>query len=74
VAIGCVKGSNTKMAVRFLLAGDGGLVLEFGAEVDVAVNNRVRALALTLEAARIPGCWRWFPRIACWGCSTIRRG
>ena len=43
------------MAVRFLLAGDGGLVVEFGAEVDVAVNNRVRALALTLEAARIPG-------------------
>jgi antagonist of KipI len=43
------------MTVRFLPAGDRGLVVEFGTEVDVAVNNRVRALALTLEAARIPG-------------------
>ena len=41
--------------VRFLPAGDRGLVVEFGPQVDVAVNNRVRALALTLEAARIPG-------------------
>lgn len=43
------------MTVVFLPAGDRGLVVEFGSEVDVGVNNRVRALALTLEAARIPG-------------------
>jgi KipI family sensor histidine kinase inhibitor len=43
------------MTVRFLPAGDRGLVVEFGIAVDVAVNNQVRALALTLEAARIPG-------------------
>ena len=43
------------MTVRFLPAGDRGLVVEFGTAVDVAVNNQVRALALTLEAARIPG-------------------
>jgi len=30
-------------------------VVEFGDAIDVAVNNQVRALALTLEAARIPG-------------------
>jgi len=49
------------MAVRFLPAGDLGLVVEFGAEVDVAVNNQVRALALTLEAARIPGLLEVIP-------------
>ncbi|RPI09375.1 MAG: 5-oxoprolinase subunit PxpB, partial [Zetaproteobacteria bacterium] len=43
------------MQARFLPAGDRGLVVEFGAQVDVAVNDRVRALALTLEAARVPG-------------------
>jgi len=43
------------MAVRYLAAGDRGLVVEFGTQVDVATNNQVRALALTLEAARIPG-------------------
>jgi KipI family sensor histidine kinase inhibitor len=43
------------MTVRFLLAGDRGLVVEFGTHIDVAVNNQVRALALTLEAARIRG-------------------
>ena len=43
------------MTVRFLPAGDRGLVVEFGSEVDIAVNNQVRALALALEAARIPG-------------------
>ena len=43
------------MAVRYLAAGDRGLVVEFGTKVDVSINNQVRALALTLEAARIPG-------------------
>jgi len=43
------------MPVRFLPAGDCGVVVEFGAQVDVAVNNQVRALALTLEGAHIPG-------------------
>jgi allophanate hydrolase subunit 1 len=37
------------------LAGDRGLVVEFGTHIDVAVNNQVRALALTLETARIRG-------------------
>jgi KipI family sensor histidine kinase inhibitor len=43
------------MTVRYLAAGDRGLVIEFGTQVDVAINNQVRALALTLEAVRIPG-------------------
>lgn len=43
------------MSVRFLPAGDRGLVVEFGNEVSVSLNNQVRALALTLEATRIPG-------------------
>jgi KipI family sensor histidine kinase inhibitor len=41
--------------VRFLPAADRGLVVEFGDEVSVAINNRVRALALALEAAPAPG-------------------
>lgn len=45
----------THMAVRFLPAGDRGLVVEFGAQIDVAVNNQVRALALALHATEIPG-------------------
>jgi len=49
------------MTIRYLAAGDGGLVVEFGATVDVAVNNQVRALALTLEAARIPGLLEVIP-------------
>jgi KipI family sensor histidine kinase inhibitor len=43
------------MKALFLSAGDRGLVVEFGSEVSVSVNNQVRALALTLEAAQIPG-------------------
>lgn len=43
------------MAVRYLAAGDRGLVVEFGTQVDVRINNQVRALALALDAARIPG-------------------
>jgi allophanate hydrolase subunit 1 len=43
------------MAVRYLAAGDRGLVVEFGTRVDVGINNQVRALALALEAARFPG-------------------
>ena len=43
------------MAVRYLAAGDRGLVVEFGTQVDVSINNQVRALALALDAARIPG-------------------
>jgi KipI family sensor histidine kinase inhibitor len=55
VAIEETERSGATMTVRFLPAGDRGLVVEFGTAVDVAVNNQVRALALTLEAARLPG-------------------
>jgi len=41
--------------MRFLPAGDRGLVVEFGDEVSVETNERVRALAQGLEAAGIPG-------------------
>jgi KipI family sensor histidine kinase inhibitor len=43
------------MTVRYLAAGDRGLVVEFGTQVDVGINNQVRALALALDAARISG-------------------
>lgn len=43
------------MDVRFLPAGDGGLVVELGSEVSLEINTRVRALAGDLAAARIPG-------------------
>jgi inhibitor of KinA len=41
--------------VRFLPAGDRGLVVEFGNEVSPAINVQVRALDAALTAARIPG-------------------
>jgi KipI family sensor histidine kinase inhibitor len=41
--------------MRFLSAGERGLVVEFGNEISVEINNQVRALAMALEAARIPG-------------------
>ena len=43
------------MNVRFLPAGDRGLVVEFGNEVSPAINARVRALDAGLTAAGIPG-------------------
>ena len=43
------------MGARYLLAGERGLVVEFGDAVSIEINNQVRALALALEAAVIPG-------------------
>lgn len=43
------------MTVRFLPAGDRGLVVEFGDEISLGLNARVRALDAALTAARIPG-------------------
>jgi len=43
------------MGVRYLPAGERGLVVEFGDAVSIEVNTQVRGLALALEAARIPG-------------------
>jgi inhibitor of KinA len=43
------------MSVRYLPAGERGLVVEFGNAIDIGINNQVRALALALEAAAIPG-------------------
>ncbi|MFB3818182.1 MAG: 5-oxoprolinase subunit PxpB [Candidatus Methylomirabilales bacterium] len=41
--------------VRFLPAGDAGLVVEFGDAIDPALNARVRALAHLLAPGRVPG-------------------
>ncbi len=43
------------MSGRYLPAGDRGLVVEFGNTISLELNARVRALALALEAAPIPG-------------------
>jgi len=42
-------------AVRFLPAGDRGLVVEFENALSLEVNARVRTLGLALESARLPG-------------------
>lgn len=42
-------------AVRFLPAGDGGVVVEFGQGISLETNAAVRGLAHALERARIPG-------------------
>jgi KipI family sensor histidine kinase inhibitor len=49
------------MTVRFLPAGDRGMVIEFGSQVDLSINNQVRALALTLASAEIPGVLEMVP-------------
>ncbi len=41
--------------MRYLLAGDRGLVVEFGCSISPEVNDRVRALATALETAHLPG-------------------
>ncbi len=43
------------MGARYLLAGERGLVVEFGDAVSIEINNQVRTLAFALETARIPG-------------------
>ena len=40
---------------RFLLAGDAALVVEFGDEIDPAINRRVHALARALAENPLPG-------------------
>src|SRR5574341_2473270 len=47
--------ARNAMTVRFLPAGDRGLVVEFGNEVSLAMNARVRALDAGLAAMGIPG-------------------
>jgi len=43
------------MTPRFLPAGERGLIVELGNEISIELNDRVRALALGIEAAGIPG-------------------
>ncbi|MEC7122626.1 MAG: carboxyltransferase domain-containing protein, partial [Pseudomonadota bacterium] len=42
-------------APQFLAAGDGAMVVQFGAVIDPAVNARVTALAEALRGAAIDG-------------------
>ncbi|MDQ0474581.1 5-oxoprolinase subunit PxpB [Labrys wisconsinensis] len=48
-------------APRFLDAGDGGLVAEFGDEIDAALNERVMALDAALAARGLPGVTETVP-------------
>jgi inhibitor of KinA len=41
--------------IRFLLMGDRGLLLEFGDEISAEVNERVRKMALALQAETMEG-------------------
>jgi len=50
-----VPGGNGPSGPRFLPAGDGALVVEFGTTVDEAVNDRVMALDGAVAKAAIPG-------------------
>ena len=43
---------------RFLLTGDTSLSVEFGSEISEAINRRIRAFGLALEAALGPGGFR----------------
>ena len=46
---------------RFLLTGDTSLSVEFGNEISEAINRRIRAFGLALEAAAIPGVTELVP-------------
>ena len=46
---------------RFLLTGDTSLSVEFGSEISEAINRRIRAFGLALEAAAIPGVTELVP-------------
>ena len=43
------------MNIRFLLTGDTSVTVEFGNEISEAINSRIRAFQLALEAAGLPG-------------------
>jgi len=47
--------------MRFLPAGDRGLIVELGSEISIEINERVRALAIGIEAADIPGLGEVIP-------------
>ena len=53
--LGREQRQGEAMSVRFLPAGDRGLVVEFGNEVSSAISAQVRTLDADLAAARIPG-------------------
>ncbi|MBI2080531.1 MAG: carboxyltransferase domain-containing protein, partial [candidate division NC10 bacterium] len=40
---------------RFLPAGDAALTVEFGNRIAIPLNRKVRALAVALEQAGVPG-------------------
>lgn len=41
--------------IRYLLMGDRGLLLEFGDEISPEIHQKVRTMALTIQAKAIPG-------------------
>jgi inhibitor of KinA len=50
-----VKSAGHLSEPRFLLAGDAGLVVEFGDAIDPEINHRVHALARALTEHLLPG-------------------
>jgi inhibitor of KinA len=49
------------MDVRFLIAGDSAVVVEFGDRVDRALSERVLRLSANVRAAKIPGVFETVP-------------
>jgi KipI family sensor histidine kinase inhibitor len=49
------------MGIRFLPIGERGLTVELGNEISIAINAQVRALAIGIEAAGIPGLTEVIP-------------
>lgn len=43
------------MGIRFLPAGERGLIVELGNEISTEINDQVRALAIAIQRAGIPG-------------------
>jgi len=47
--------------VKFLLAGDAAVSVEFGNEISTEINTRIRAFNIALEQSRIPGIVETLP-------------
>lgn len=54
-------GERERLEMRFLPAGERGLIVELGSEISLEINEQVRALAIGIEGAGIPGLGEVIP-------------
>src|SRR5574337_1184603 len=60
-APGFTPGDRGEITMRFLPAGERGLIVELGNQISLEINEPVLALAIGIEAAGIPGLTEVIP-------------